>query len=129
MIVVDASVVIEVLLMTRDGYRLGTRLLERERDLCAPELLDVEVSQILRRYHRLGDLDPERGAAMIDDLVDFPIERYPHRPLLTRVWELRANLTAYDAAYVALAEALDAPLLTRDSRLARAAKGGRIEVI
>jgi predicted nucleic acid-binding protein len=129
LIVVDASVVIEVLLLTRDGWRLGSRLFERGPTLCAPELLDVEVTQIVRRYQRLGDLTAERGQSAIADLVDLPLERFTHRPLLERMWEMRANLTAYDAAYVALAEALDAPLLTRDARLARAVHRARVEVV
>ena len=82
------------------------------------------------RYWNAGELDDERGAQALDDLADLPIHRYPHDLLLPRIWELRANLTAYDAAYVALAEALGAPLLTRDARLA-AAPGheARIEVV
>jgi predicted nucleic acid-binding protein len=91
--------------------------------------LDIEVVQIVRRYQRLGELSAEHGERAIDDLLDLPVDRYPHRPLLPRVWELRANLTAYDAAYVALAEALEAPLLTRDARLARAAHRARVEVV
>jgi predicted nucleic acid-binding protein len=129
MIVLDASVVVEVVLATRAGWRLMTRFLEHESGLFAPELLDIEVVQIVRRYQRLGELSAEHGERAIDDLLDLPVDRYPHRPLLPRVWELRANLTAYDAAYVALAEALEAPLLTRDARLARAAHRARVEVV
>ena len=129
MIVVDASVVVEVLLRNRDGWLLGARLFEREAALCAPELLDVEVMHTVRRYERLGDLPPERGASVIEELRDLPLERWSHRPLLDRMWELRANLTASDAAYVALAEALDAPLLTRDTRLSRAPHRARVEVV
>lgn len=76
---------------------------------------------MVRRYAANGEIDAERGRLALIDLADFPIERYPHDFLLPRIWELRNNLTAYDAAYVALAEALDAPLLTRDRRLANAA--------
>ena len=129
MIVLDASAVVEVLLATRAGSRLLTRFLEHESGLFAPELLDVEVVQIVRHYQRLGELSAERGERAIDDLLDLPVERYSHRPLLPRMWELRANLTAYDAAYVALAEALDAPLLTRDARLARAPHRARVELV
>lgn len=129
MIVVDASVVVDVLLATRAGSTLLIRMLEREPSLAAPELLDVEVMQAVRRYQRLGDLSAQRGESVISDLVDLPLERYPHRPLLARMWELRANLTAYDAAYVALAEALEVPLLTRDARLARAPHRARVEVV
>jgi predicted nucleic acid-binding protein len=128
-IVVDASVAVEVLLATRAGLTLMTRVLERESGLFAPELMDVEVVQTVRRYQRLGELTAEHGQRAIDDLIDLPVERYSHRPLLARMWELRANLTAYDAAYVALAEALDAPLVTRDGRLARAPHRAHVEVV
>jgi predicted nucleic acid-binding protein len=128
-IVLDASAVIEVLMLTPTGFALGARLFEREAGLHAPELLDVEVAQIVRRYEHLGDLSASRGEEMIDDLSALPIERYGHRALLPRIWELRRNLTAYDAAYVALAEALDATLLTRDGRLARAPHRARVEVV
>jgi predicted nucleic acid-binding protein len=80
------------------------------------------VAHALRRYALAGDIDAERGRAALADLADFPVRRYPHTVLLPRVWELRSNFTAYDAIYVALAEALDASLLTRDQRLAAAAK-------
>jgi predicted nucleic acid-binding protein len=89
--------------------------------LHAPHLLDVEVAQVIRRYAANGEIDSDRGRAAVADLADFPLHRYPHDVLLPRIWELRNNLTAYDAVYVALAEALDAPLLTRDRRLAAAA--------
>jgi predicted nucleic acid-binding protein len=82
--------------------------------------LDVEVTQVLRRYAHAESLTDQRAREALDDLLDFPIERYAHAALLPRAWELRHNLTAYDAVYVALAEALSAPLLTCDSRLAAA---------
>lgn len=84
-------------------------------------MLDVEVAQVLRRYAANGEIDNDRGRAALADLADLPLHRYPHDFLLPRVWELRSNLTAYDAVYVTLAEALGAPLLTRDRRLAAAA--------
>jgi len=90
-------------------------------------LLDVEVAQVIRRYALNGEIDSERGRMALIDLVDLPLRRYPHDFLLPRIWNLRNNLTAYDAAYVALAEALDAPLLTRDRRLAAAA-GHRAQI-
>ena len=78
----------------------------------------------------IGEIDRDRGAAALADLADLPVRRYPHDILLPRVWELRNNLTAYDAVYVALAEALDAPLLTRDKRLAAAAgHHARVELV
>jgi predicted nucleic acid-binding protein len=124
--VVDASVMVAVLLRTPGSERLQPRL-ARPKRLCAPALLDVEVAQVLRRYAARGELSAERGTAAIELLLAFPIVRHDHEPLLSRVWQLRANLTAYDATYVALAEALRAPLLTPDERLAKAA-GHRAQV-
>ena len=117
MIVVDASVVLEILLQLDQAERLMDRLFESGEALCAPELMDVEVTQVVRRYWRAGDISVARGAAAISDLADLPIVRYAHAPLLERVWQLRANATAYDATYIALAEALDASLVTRDRAL------------
>jgi predicted nucleic acid-binding protein len=84
---------------------------------------------VVRRYAAAGEIDAERGRAALADLADLPLRRYPHGVLLPRAWELRHGLTAYDAVYVALAEALDAPLLTRDTRLAAAVHGARIELV
>jgi len=92
-------------------------------------LIDLEVAQVLRRYVRSGIISAERGAEAMTDLIDFPLTRYPHSILLSRVWQMRDSLTAYDAAYVALAEALDAPLVTRDRAMARAGSRVRVEVI
>ncbi len=130
MIVIDASVVVELLLQTPAAARLEQRVLRPEETLHAPHVLDLEIAQVLRRYAARAELPPARGMQAIELLLRFPIARYPHEALLERIWRLRDNLTAYDAAYVALAEALDAPLVTRDSRLARA--GGhraRIELV
>lgn len=120
MIVVDASAVLELLLGTAIAPRVTARLLDQAESLHAPHLLDIEVAQVLRRFAAAGELTATRGREALNDLDALPITRYPHDILLPRIWELRANLTAYDAAYVALAEALDAPLLTTDARLARA---------
>jgi predicted nucleic acid-binding protein len=121
MIVVDASVMLDVLLRTPDVQAVDERLFDPDETLHAPHLLDVEVAHVIRRYAANGEIDGERGGAALDDLAVFPMRRHPHDVLLPRVWELRNNLTAYDAVYVALAEALGAPLLTRDRRLAGAA--------
>lgn len=120
MIVVDASALIEVLLRTTVAAGIERRLFDGGVPLFAPEVLDLEVAQVLRRYCASGDVSALRGQEAIDDLVDLPIGRYGHLPLLPRIWSLRQNMTAYDAAYVALAEALNAPLVTRDRRLASA---------
>jgi predicted nucleic acid-binding protein len=118
MIVVDASAVLETLLRTPAAASVERRLFEPSQTLHAPHLLDVEVAQVVRRYAGNGEIDAERGRMALADLADLPLHRYPHDFLLQRVWDLRNNFTAYDAMYVALAEALDAPLLTRDKRLA-----------
>jgi len=130
LIVVDASALIEVLLGTPVAGRLTERLFAVGETLHAPHLLDVEVAQVFRRYALARMIEAERGAEALEDLADFPITRYPHQPYLPRIWELRRNVTAYDAAYLALAEALDAPLLTRDAKLASSAgHRTRIELV
>ena len=130
MIVVDASALLELLLRTSAAKAVEDRLFAAGQTLHAPHLLDVEVAQVIRRYAANGEIDGERGRVALADLADFPVQRYPHDFLLPRIWELRNNLTAYDAAYVALAGALDARLLTRDRRLATAAgQRARIELV
>jgi predicted nucleic acid-binding protein len=120
-IVPDASVLIEMLLRSRDAASIQTRLLGGHATLHAPHLVDVEIAHVLRRYCARGEMTPGRGSEALDVLARFPLERYPHEPLLPRMWALRQNLTAYDAAYVALAEGLGATLITRDGALAKAA--------
>jgi predicted nucleic acid-binding protein len=118
-IVTDASVLVVALADDGpDGDRARARL-AGER-LAVPELADLEVASVLRRQLRSGALDARRAGLALADLAALPARRAPHRPLLPRCWELRENLTIYDAAYVALAEALDATLLTGDGQLARA---------
>jgi predicted nucleic acid-binding protein len=130
MIVVDASAVLESLLRTPEATAVEKWLLDAQQTLHAPHLLDVEVAQVVRRYAAAGEIDDERGRAALADLADLPLRRYPHDFLLARVWDLRNNFSAYDAVYVALAEALDAPLLTRDRRLAAAASHfARVELV
>ena len=118
MIVVDASALLEVLLNTSAATSIADRLFADGETLHAPHLLDLEIAQVLRRYTASGEMDPRRGQQALDDLADLPLVRYPPDVFLPRIWELRDNLTAYDAAYVALAEALPARLLTRDAALA-----------
>jgi predicted nucleic acid-binding protein len=118
-LVVDASVLVTALADDdRDGDRARSRL--RSERLVAPELVDLEVASVLRRQVMVKAVDPRRAALALTDLLALPLRRVPHRSLLARCWELRENLTIYDAAYVALAEALQAHLLTGDMRLARA---------
>lgn len=120
MIVLDASATLELLLQTPIGIRVTERALGPEETLHVPYLLDVEVAQVLRRYTLAGELSTERAEQGLTDFMDLPLTRYAHTDLLLRVWELRNSVTAYDAVYVALAEALGAPLLTTDRKLARA---------
>ena len=127
MIVIDASALVELLLRTPATASVRERLSSSVQTLHAPHLIDIEVTHVLRRYAATGQIEPARGRTALNDLFDFPLYRNPHDVLLPRIWELRHNLTAYDAAYVALAEALEATLLTRDRRLA-AASGHRARV-
>jgi predicted nucleic acid-binding protein len=130
MIVMDASAAIEWLLQTPVGVRVDRRIFSRPRSLHAPHLLDLEVAQVLRRYVREKVMSAQRGQEALEDLDGLPLHRYPHDFLLPRVWQLRANLTAYDAVYVALAELLDAPLITCDSGIAAASgHNATVEVV
>jgi predicted nucleic acid-binding protein len=118
-LVVDASVLaVAVADDGPDGDCARARL--RSEVLTAPELVDLEVASVLRRRSLAGAIDARRADLALADLTALPLRRAPHLPLLPRCWELRENLTVYDAAYVALAEALEATLLTGDRRLARA---------
>jgi predicted nucleic acid-binding protein len=129
-IVLDASVLLELLLGTKRGQSIATRIADPTLGLHVPHLVDVEIAQALRRYVREGELDPAAAMTALQDLRTLDLERHPHEPLLDRVWALRDNLTSYDAVYVALAEALDAILLTCDARLARApGVGRRVELV
>ena len=130
MIVVDASALLELLLATPAAEKVSRRILRPAETLHVPHLLDLEVVQVLRGYSRRGELTESRASEAVADLLDFPLTRYPHDLFVDRIWSLRANLTAYDAAYVALAESLPAPLITRDTRLAKAAgHTARIELV
>lgn len=119
MIVVDASVVVAGLADDGpDGRSVRARL--RGERLAAPHIIDLEVASVWRRLVAAGTLDEGRASAALDDLRSLRLTRVPHLQLLPRCWELRQNLTVYDAAYVALAELLDATLVTGDRRLAAA---------
>ncbi len=130
MIVVDASALLEFLLQTPLGTRVEARLFRDGDEFHTPHLVDVEVTQGLRRLVRLGEVSPDRAIEAIADLVDLDLHRHAHLDLLTRAWKLRENVTAYDAMYVALAEALDAAVVTCDAPLAMApGHHARIEVV
>jgi predicted nucleic acid-binding protein len=120
MIVLDASAVLELLLVTERGRVIADRIADPALGLHVPHLLDVEVAQALRRLVQQGELGQADARVALEELSALDLERHAHEPLLDRIWALRKNLTAYDATYVALAEALDAILLTCDGRLARA---------
>lgn len=116
---VDASAAVEIIVRGPASQRITERIFDAKSSLHAPYLIDLEVAQVLRRYLRGGDISGKRAGEALDWFLNLPINRYPHSPFLRRVWQLRDNLTAYDAAYVSLAEALGAPLVTLDARLAR----------
>ena len=123
MIVVDASAVVDALFDTAPfAERIHEQLVEHAGDLHAPHLVDAEVGQVLRRYLLARAVRPARAARAIERLGVLGIKRYPHLIFLPRAMRLHRNLTVYDGLYVALAEALGAPLLTRDGRLARSAR-------
>lgn len=126
MFVVDASAIVRAIGEGSPADDLRTRL-DEDGELAAPHLVDLEVTQALRRFVRLGALTFDRAYAAIEDLADLNLTRYPHVVLLDRIWELRDRASAYDAAYLALAEAIGVPLVTCDAKLAVAA-GSLVEV-
>ena len=130
MIVVDASAALELLINAPAAREVASRLFSPRESLHAPHLLDLEVAQVLRRWERGEGISAARAEEALEDLAALPISRYPHVDLLPRIWSLRANATAYDAAYLALAEALDATLVTLDRALASVpGYGARVEVL
>ena len=130
MIVVDASAALELLLRTEKGIKVQERVLDSAESLHAPHLIDIEVSQTLRRLVILKEITAARGKQALEDHVALHIKRAEHKDLLERIWSLRDSITAYDAAYVVLAEILDCPLITCDAKLARShGHKARIELI
>ena len=127
MIVLDASSLIELLLNTRNGKRVAERISSAEVTLNAPHLIDLEVTQVIRRLVRKGAIGVARGKQAVDHLLSLDLERYPHDILLPGIWTRRDRITAYDAAYIVLADLLDAPLLTLDTKLAQVSE--RCEII
>ena len=119
MLIVDASSLYDVLAGKRGAERIRARLAE-DTDQAAPHIIDVEVLSVIRRDLLLGLLDPTAANQAIEDLRDWPGERFGHRALLERAWELRSNVRGWDAMYVALAESFGATLITTDARLGRA---------
>jgi len=126
-IVVDASGVLEVLLRTRLGSQVEESIFAPGETLHAPHLIDLEVIQVLRHLESRSEVSRRRANVALETFNSIRLNRYPHTAMLARIWELRRNLTSYDAAYVALAEALNAPLLTCDRALS-AAPGIRVRV-
>jgi predicted nucleic acid-binding protein len=118
MIVLDASAAVDWLLQTPAGQRIENRIYSRNETLHAPHLLDLEVTQVLRRLVQQGVVPAHRADEAIRDLLDLRVNRYAHFVLLPRIWQLRHNFSAYDAAYIVLAEKLGGTLVTRDRRLA-----------
>lgn len=125
MLVVDTSAVLDALGGDPSAAGLIDRL-ENGGELGAPHLIDVEVLHALRRQVHRGELSIDRATDIRSDFADLPLTRYPHEPLNDRIWELRENLTAYDASFVALAEILGAPLVTCDAALASAPDARRL---
>ena len=126
MIVLDASAAVDWLLQTPAGRRIENRIYSRSETLHAPHLIDIEVCQVLRRLARQGAVPADRADEAVADLLDLRIARYPHAVLMPRIWQLRHNLSAYDAAYIALAEDLGAALLTCDQKLGSAPGHGAV---
>lgn len=124
MIVLDASAAIDWLLQTAAGQQIENRIYSRSESLHAPHLLDLEVAQVLRRLVREATISAQRADQALQDLLSLRVARYPHFVFLSQIWRLRHNLSAYDAAYIALADKLSAPLITRDARLAAASTRG-----
>ena len=127
MIVLDASALLEFLLQTPLGTRVEARLFSDAEELHAPHLVDVEIVQGLRRLVRTQEVPSGRASEALADLTDLDLHRHAHVDLAGRAWQMRDNISAYDAMYVALAEAIDAPLLTCDGPLANT-RGHRAKI-
>lgn len=125
MTVVDASVIVPLITNGPGAQAVRARLRIVRGALCAPHLISIEVAHVLRRLERIGDLDRTRAHTAMQALIRMPFTRYDHEPLLPRIWQLRGHISAYDAAYVALAEGGRGTLLTRDARLA--ALSGKVQ--
>ena len=119
----------ELLVVSPAGRQIELLVFDSNETLCAPHPIDLEIAQALRRYVRTSAISAQRAAEALRDLADFPLIRYPHAFLLDRIWELRDSLTACDSAYLASAELLDAPLVTRDRALSKAPSRAHVRVV
>jgi predicted nucleic acid-binding protein len=128
-IVADASAILEVLLHTPVGQEIARHIFAPDETIHAPYLIDIEILHAMRRLNRLGEISVVRAREILEDYSDLSLQRYPHALFLSRIWELRHNWTAYDAAYIALAEELDAPLFTCDRALATAGHKAQVLVM
>jgi predicted nucleic acid-binding protein len=129
LIVIDASAVVEMLLGSAKGWKVEQRVLGSGESLHAPHLLDLEVTQVMRRYLQAKALTPSRAQMAFDDFRALKYRRYPHDVLLKRIWSLRDNFTAYDAAYLALAEEIGATVVTCDGKMAGSGHNAKVEVV
>ena len=127
MLVLDASLAVELALGTARGDRIADVVFRMGEELYAPHLIDIEFAHALRRFVLVREIELAVAQQAFQDFEDLPLNRYPHAVFLSRIWELRNALSAYDAAYVALAEALHAPLVTCDAKLSRS-HGHRAEI-
>jgi predicted nucleic acid-binding protein len=125
-IVLDASAAVDLLLDIDEKGEWVRERLSAVGEMHAPDLLDIEVGSAMRRRLLLGEIDGQRGALALEALTALPIVRYAHAPLRQRMWDLRGRITFHDAAYIALAEALDLALVTTDERLGRVGFGDRV---
>lgn len=124
---IDASALIEILLRTERADRLMDRAFAGKEQMHAPQLLDIEITQVFRRLVQQKQITVARAGQALEDLAGLFIERHDHQPLVQRIWQLRDSLSAYDGTYIALAEALAAPLLTCDAKLA-GSRGHRAKI-
>jgi predicted nucleic acid-binding protein len=129
LIVTDASAILEVLLHTPVGLEIAPHIFAPEETIHAPYLVDIEILHAVRRLNRSGEVSVARARELLEDYSDLSLQRYPHVLFLARIWELRHNWTAYEAAYIALAEELDAPLFTCDRALATAGHRAKVLVM